>query len=453
MNLTSRTPSFDSGWASARPRALCLAFALVLGTTVLGLSSCGSQEPRPNVVLIVIDTLRADHLACYGYERDTTPFLSLLAKEGVVCARTHSTSSWTAPAMASLLTSLNPVQHGVLSGFLATQERRKSDTTITLDRIPDALETLAETLGAAGYQTFAVADNHNICKEMGFSQGFDRFQNMNYRSAKVVNATVMEWADQISSANPYFLYLHYMDPHSPYHQQDPEYRSQGDDLLDKLAAYDSEITYVDEMIRELYKHFGWDRNTVVVVTADHGEEFQDHGGWEHGHTLYHEVMDVPLIFVFPDETAAASRLETRASILDIIPTLRDYLQLAASDQDQGISLLPLFRSQADQSGQDDRMFFAHLHSAPWLGDLDLQAVIQDSDKLVVTQPDQRELFDLDADPQELINLSEQKPEVITELWGIFQQRQGEWFKVDPEKVETTLTPEEIKKLKSLGYAQ
>ena len=156
--------------------------SVALAAAVLGASSCDNQqEVRPNIVLIVIDTLRPDHLPFYGYDRDTAPFLSSLAEGGVVFERVHSTSSWTAPATASIVTSLNPLQHGVLTGFRMVASLRKIDPTITLNRIPAEVTTVAEVLQEAGYSTYAVTDNINICREEGFEQGFDRFWNYDYR--------------------------------------------------------------------------------------------------------------------------------------------------------------------------------------------------------------------------------------------------------------------------------
>ena len=146
------------------------------------------DRSRPNVVVIVIDTLRADHLPLYGYAHPTTPFLSELARDGIVFDRAYSTSSWTAPATASLFTSLYPFQHGVVTGMVATLRARRLDPTITLNAIPGEATTLPEIMRRAGYRTFGVADNLNICAAEGFDQGFDEFRSYNDRGAAAVNA-------------------------------------------------------------------------------------------------------------------------------------------------------------------------------------------------------------------------------------------------------------------------
>jgi len=424
---------------------------LVLVCVSIGVAACSKPEDsRPNVVVIVIDTVRADHLPFYGYAKNTAPFLSELATRGTVCETTYSTSSWTAPATASLVTSLYPLQHGVLSGFRATQVRRQTDTRITLDRIPEPVQTVAEVLQDAGYATFAVTDNPNICNEMGFAQGFDRFQNFHDEGAAVVNRAVLAWSRHLESADPYFLYLHYMDPHRPYVNHDPGYQPVGDERRDAIAAYDSEIAFVDGKIRELYEHFGWDENTLLVVTSDHGEEFQEHGGWDHGRTLYGEVLDVPLVFVFPQGVSAVDRLSAGVSILDVMPTIRNFVGLPPSGQDQGISLLAACGGEKLAS---DRLHFADLRAAPWFGNLVLQSVVRGPEKLIVTRPDRHELYDLAADPGETRNLADSRPDDVAALWQDYQDRQAHWIQFDPEKVETTLDEEQIEKLKSLGYVR
>ena len=142
----------------------------------LGAGACSEPEPRlPNVLFVVTDTLRADHLSWNGYERETTPFLTTLAERGVVFERTFSSSTWTAPAMASVFTGVLPSQHGVLTGYAVYGATGKAVTPIELNRIPQELETLPEMMEALGYRTFGVADNANIHELSGFTHGFDRF--------------------------------------------------------------------------------------------------------------------------------------------------------------------------------------------------------------------------------------------------------------------------------------
>ncbi len=433
------------------PLAILLAFFLG------GLFGCRQADQPPNVVLIVIDTLRADRLAAYGGDPKVAPFLNHLAQTGTVCTQAYSASSWTAPAMASMMTALHPLQHGVETGFVASMRDKAEEQTIALDRVPEDLETLAESLQQGGYRTFAVTDNRNICREMGFDQGFDRFHGMNYEGAKAVQSQVMEWESELRQEDPYFLYLHFMDPHRPYVQHDPNYVPVGRLRDDQLAAYDSEVDYVDRTIQRLYETFGWDQNTVVVVTSDHGEEFLEHGGWDHGRTLYQEVLAVPLFWVWPGGGAPydaksqtpVAELADPTSVMDIAPTLREYLHLPAA-RAQGMSLLPALQGH---TALPERLISAHVHTPPWFGDRVLHAVLDGSRKLIHTEPDQWQWFDLRSDPGEQQDLSSQSARPVVELWERYERAQERWFRAEPASVEVTLDAAQVQRLKTIGYAE
>jgi arylsulfatase A-like enzyme len=432
-------------------RTTALRLGMLLIVLILGCASCGKQEraASPNLILIVIDTLRPDHLPCYGYPENTAPFLTRLAARGVVCERVHSTSSWTAPATASLLTSLHPVQHGVLKGFLAVQALREIVPEVQLDRVPAEVTTLAEMLQDAGYATWAVTDNINISREQGFDQGFDRFWNFNYQGAEAVNAPLTERIDKLRASEPFFLYLHYMDPHRPYHRQAPWYRHQEGELLDSIAAYDSEIHYVDQKIGELLQLLGWEQNSVIVVTSDHGEEFLEHGGWDHGRSLYAEVLDVPLIFYSAQDSLAGRRITQRVSILDIVPTLRDFADLPPDTLLQGASLRPLMMLQEHLPAE--RPHFADLRSPPWFGNRTLKACIQDDMKFIWTLPDTVELYHLGRDPEELVSLAQEADSRSLEFQRQIEVFEASCQKFTPEAVEIKLDPADVQKLRSLGY--
>ena len=352
----------------------------------------------PNIILIVIDTLRPDHLPFYGYPENTAPFLSRLAARGVLFEHAHSTSSWTAPGTASILTSLHPVQHGVLTGLRAYQVLQQVDPNITLNRLPEAVTTLAEMLQEHGYATWAVADNVNISHELNFDQGFDRFWSYSYEGADTVNARITENIEELRAAEPYFLYLHYMDPHRPYHQRAPWYQEQEGQLRDWIAAYDSEIHFVDQKIGELLELLDYEENSVILVTSDHGEEFLEHDGWDHGRTLYAEVLDVPFLIYSSLDNLGARRVARGVSILDIVPTVREFVGLPPDSLLQGISLVAaMLRHDALPV---DRTFFADLRCPPRFDGLTLKAFIRNDRKFIWTLPDKVELYHLRLDPGE-----------------------------------------------------
>ncbi len=433
-----------------RTLAIVIAAALVSGL----LPGCAHDTPpheRPNVVLIVMDTVRADHLPFYGYARNTAPFLATLASRGTVCVGTQSTSSWTAPATASLLTSLHPLQHAVTSGILAQQERQRIDPHITLTRLPEAVETAAEVFQEQGYETCGITDNLNICEGMGFAQGFTTFENSCDDGSSAVNARVKKWAGERDGARPYFLYIHYMDPHRPYVGHAPWYKPQSNEREDYIARYDSEINQVDRAIRGLYERLGWDHDTIVVVTADHGEEFLDHGGWEHARTLYHEVTTVPLLIFSPDGGVQARRITQPTSLLDVLPTLREAAGLPRGVGDLGVSLLGAARGEDDL--RSDRTLCLDLQCPDRFGASRRKAVIREHEKLIITRPDTLELYDLATDPAETVSVAALHPEVVADLVSRLQAFERDCPKYASDVVADTLDAATVQQLKSLGYVR
>lgn len=443
---------------------------LIAAALLLVICSCAPAPPGPpNIVLIVIDTLRPDHLPFYGYERATAPFLSEIASRGVVFEDVHSTSSWTAPATASLLTSLHPVQHGVLSGLTAVRAQQQADSTITLNRIPSEVAMAAEILKDGGYSTWGVADNLNVCSELGFEQGFDHFRMTSDEGAATVNATVHGWRNGLKETGPYFLYVHYMDPHRPYLKHAPWYVPMEGERLDSISAYDSEISHVDRSIKELYDLLGWDENTLLIVTSDHGEEFQDHGGWDHGRTLYSEVVDVPLLVyssavgsaMTPEVGGAAVAAGTResggrrvpepVSILDVLPTMRDAAGLPPGEAEQGVSLLPVVAGTGDPP--TGRSFHADLRSPSWFGSLTIHSITREGRKYILTLPDTEELYDLTRDPNERESLTGRRRDAV----AAFRAELGEFLEAVPRyaagTVDVSLDAETREQLESLGYMQ
>ena len=435
------------------PAAACC--ALLVLAALGGSAACrrSKAQAKPNVVLVVIDTLRQDHLPFHGYRVDTAPFLTGLAGQGVVFESCYSASSFTSPATASILTSLYPFQHGVLKGMIVTLNQQAEDPSLRLNRIPEAALTLGEWLRDSGYRTFAVADNINICAAEGFSQGFDRFATLNNRGAAEVNRQALGWEKEMRAGAPYFLYLHYMDPHAPYLAHYPWYVRGADELQDQVAKYDSEIRTVDERLREISAALSWDENTVLVVTADHGEEFLEHGQTGHGKTLYNEVLRVPLLIWSRSLALAPRRIPQAVSTLDIMPTVGTLLGLKARGGLSGTSLWPF----ADASGAAaPRPLFAQLvASRPGGADATLRATIWDGWKFIVTDERYRELYDTRRYPRERINQfgREDTSEMTNRLNGLFLSFKTRAAVFPQEAGEKKIDPELLKELRTLGYVQ
>jgi arylsulfatase A-like enzyme len=303
----------------------------------------------------MVDTLRADHLSCYGSTAVKTPHIDALAADGLRWVNTFSQASWTRPSVATILTGLYPSSHGAVH---------------KADRLPDRVDTLAEVLGRAGYHTVGFADNANISQAFNFQQGFDEYHYLApdfffaasepaaqlalysglrlvrerflarsvdvhhyYQPAEVVTAEVRGWLDRSGSAAPFFLFAHYMDPHDPYfvHPFNGEgyarvaHPNPPPALAERLHhLYEGEVAYLDEHLGVLFddlKRRGLYDRTLLVLTADHGEEFREHGGWWHGTTLYDEQIHVPLIVKPAGAHALAQVRDELATSLDIAPTI------------------------------------------------------------------------------------------------------------------------------------
>jgi arylsulfatase A-like enzyme len=401
------------------------------------------------VVVIVIDTLRADHLKTYGYETETAPFLSALARESVVFSAAESTSAWTAPATASLFTSLYPFQHNVVTGFMVAQSMAEGDA-IELDRLPEDATTLPEMMKAAGYSTFGLTANINIGELMGFARGFDRFRNYTQdEPAEVLAKRARLWQPRMTSAAPYFLYLHLMDPHAPYREWSPWFQPPADPARRRLMAYDSEIAYLDSVLRDLYAAMGWDRGTILIVTADHGEEFGDHNGRGHGKTLYSEMLHVPLLLRYP-ETFPARRITEPVGLIDILPTLRDLTRSAREPRDEGRSLVPLIGGAPVDA--ERRSLFAHLFRRDDGGRM-LHSARRGRWKYIEGSSGERMLFDLSRDPHESTNLVEASHAVAERLRSSLHDFVRTARKLSAPPATTVPDSGTIERLRSLGYVR
>jgi len=379
----------------------------------LVLSGCGPVahgEGRDNVVVVVIDTLRRDHLATYGYSRDTAPFLDELARQGAVFQGV-TPAPWTKSATASLLTGLHPLRH---------------QTVDRIDRLPDAAVTLAERLRREGYHTLAASANGWISPAFAFDRGFETFLFRDSVKARALNRALLPSLDRLRP--PFFLYVHYIDPHLPYEPETgwdghplpagpgsrpvtvaevdaPHFLKRSPELLARARdLYDGEIRGTDDALRELVGQLarrGLMKRTILVVTADHGEELGEHGRMSHGQTVYQEVLQVPLVVRAPGRVLPGRRFG-RASLTDVVPTLLDLLGIRRSGglSLDGQSLAGLLASP-DADTDPERPFLSHLDFVDGTG----LALTQGRWKLVLGRnPYRKELFDLDADPGEKRNL-------------------------------------------------
>jgi arylsulfatase A-like enzyme len=427
--------------------AFALAAALLAAVAAL---RAPRADPRPDVVLVVIDTLRKDHLPAYGYPRDTAPFLTRLASRGVVFDNAYTTAPWTAPATASLFSGRYPFQHGVVTGRLAVRKLQEQGAQIRLNRIPARLETLGEVMKRAGYETWAVTQNANITKDLGFDQGFDHFVSRSpSREADSITETLLSLRDALRGGRPDFVYLHYMDVHAPNPGRAPFFDPTLVGRAREVSAYDSELRYLDGHIGRVFTALGWDVSAVTFVTSDHGEELYEHGLVGHARTLFAEVLNVPLVVHAPGRFAPA-RVGERVSHVDVLPTLRALVSLPPAPGDAGQSLLGLLEGRSRRLRP--RPLFADLwHATLTERKRFLAATIAGEWKLIDGAPVGPMLFHLDRDPFDLRNRHDAYPEVAARLRALFQDAERRLPRVAPEFQQTVQDAAMNEDLRALGY--
>ena len=426
---------------------------------------------RPNVILYLVDTLRADALGCYGSARPTSPVADAFAKDAVRYRDAITEAPWTRAAVATLFTGLPPRSHGV------------NDRADALGARPS---TMAELFQRAGYETAGFITNGNVAPVFGFARGFDRYELIPGTvvpgpdgavpqlrpppSSEDATRRVLAWLDGREPSRPFLLYLHTADPHGPY-LPPPEYRArvgapsgpaelgslamlqqlkartlQVDAKLvhDLRALYDAEVAENDEQLGRLLdalKHRGLYDGALIVLLADHGEEFYEHRGWEHGHSLYSELEQVPLVVKLPRGEAAGTTVDRTVQLEDVLPTLLEVLGVESPAPLPGRTLLD------PHQGADSRAAFAHLELDGRLGD----AVVDGAWKLVITAEGSR-LFDRRSDPGDQHDVAGDHPVTVAYLESLLARHRADAV---PGAVTgpAAVPPAVEQNLKALGYAK
>lgn len=316
------------------------------------------DNPPPNVLLISLDTLRPDHLGCYGYTKLTSPHLDRLARAGIVLTNCRCQAPWTLPSHMSLFTSTLPTYNGV-DGL------NKS--------LPAEFHTLAQHLRENGYRTAGLVNSAQMRAHWGFARGFETWREFEADvpegNCENITAQARAWLRSNAAADrPFFLFLHYYDPHDPYEAPEPfrnrlgttlsgkkarelcfRYRfpdlniRQPGLLADLIAAYDAEIAWLDHELGKLLEEVP--ANTLIVIFSDHGEAFEEHGWTLHGATLYEEEVRVPLLIRLPESDKAGTSLPDSVMLMDVAPTILNACGLRAPAQFQGEDLSPLWHGK------------------------------------------------------------------------------------------------------------
>ena len=436
-----------------------------------------STPESPNVVMIVLDTLRADRLGVYGYDKDISPGLDALGAKGVVFDRSFAASPWTWPSTASLLTSLSPPEHGIIGS--------KSSFLV------DELETLAEVFLQHGMSTAAFSANPLICAERNFDQGFEGFFEYAQEDATPILAAATQWVRE-NEENRFFLYIHLLDTHTPYEpdaimmerfgNEAPEGYSeqmlmallQGyldgdlddtaklDEFVDHYSnLYDAEIATLDAKLSSFFENLsamGLDDRTVIAVTSDHGEEFMDHSMVGHGRQFFSESMEVPLIMAGP-KIPVGRRVEARVQNRFLAPTLLAAANLAAPKDMEPVNLLEATRA----TNSNDQTIFFTTSLGRWPNGpiehrkktLQIHGCLKER-WLYVWAPMQpnlaqemHQLFDLYADTEGKENIATRNVVQMTSL----KEEIVEWLEAGAELRVDTFTDQELAKdlMRGLGY--
>jgi len=412
-----------------------------------------AETPQPNILLISIDTLRADHLSCYGYGRETSPNMDALAASGALFENAHSSSSWTLPGLATLLTGEHSSTHGCWNFA----------SWLHSDHL-----TLAERLLASGYDTASITANLFTSRAYGLQQGIVLADDGVFRSEEGplefaitsprVSDSAIDYLTAMSAVDgrrPWFLWLHYFDPHDMYLEHEgysERFLTPGvtDPEQVSLDTYDGEILFTDHHIGRVLDTLGrldLDDETVVVLVADHGEEFRDHGRLHHGHTLHRELTQMPMLLRVPG--IAPRRISDVASMVDVVPTLLELAGAGTPEELPGRSLVPALRGEGQPelpSLSELRLLEDARYESLRLGNWTL---IRDLDNSRDMQ-----LFDHRSDPDELVDVAADHPAEVKRLEALLTgsvHRARERSSRYSNGSDLNLSSDQLEVLRKLGY--
>ena len=418
------------------------AFITAILIFISSLVSNGDNSTKTNIILITLDTVRADHLGCYGYKDIKTPTLDWLASKGILFEDAITSAPITLPAHASLLTGLYPYHNNV---------RDNADY-----RLYDNATTLATLMKKNGYRTAAFISSIALSSMYNLDQGFDEYNEKfdfhesewggyNERRADSVTKSALDWLNA-NKNYPYFIWIHYFDAHTAYEPPEPwlsQYRTH---------RYDGEIAYVDSQLTQVVK-FAKNaekagKKILIVTVADHGEGLWEHGEPEHGIFLYQETIRIPLIFTWFPQDYQSQRIPQLVRIVDILPTVLDYSAMHIPNNIDGVSFRPLIEKK--KKWTELYAYSETLLSREAYGWSELFS-IQDHNWKFIHAP-KPELYDLINDNKEKRNLSaDTHSSILKELMHQLALLPYQ-IKMPTKKNMVTLSPEEQQKLASLGYA-
>lgn len=399
---------------------------------------------QPNVLLITIDTLRADRLGCYGFPLARTPNIDAIAGEGVRYSNAVAVAPITLPSHTSILTGMNPPAHGV----------RDNGTY----RVSDDTVTLADRLKAAGYSTHAFVSAAVLNRRYNLSKGFDEYDDnlwgednpklfmIRERQANKTVDSVLAWFNRwglSKERKPFFSWVHLFDPHQPY--QPPAWARTVSPSL-----YDGEIAFVDKELGRLFtalRQSGQMNNTIVIITADHGESLGEHNEKTHAIFIYGSTVHVPLIVRFPRLLPSGSVYNGPVRSTDIVPTLLSLLKLKGAEETQGSNLLPATLGKVRPP--DLPQYSESLLAEVGFGMAPLYGLQKDGHKWI--RAPRPELYDLKADPRELVNVYDNNRSLASKLDEELGRIMEKGYKGPATAADNPMNRETLDMLQSLGY--
>lgn len=401
---------------------------------------------KPNIIFFTLDTTRADHLPCYGYKNVKTPTLDTLAKKGILFEQCITPTALTLPSHSSMMTGLYPTFHNV---------RINGNTALS-----DKHLTMAEIFSQHGYQCGAFIAAFVLDGRWGLKQGFDhyddKFDLKKYKKLDLAGVqrpgneiidAALAWMEE-QKENPFFSWIHFYDPHTPYDPPEPylsQYKERG-----LTGMYDGEIAFMDEQIGRC---ISWleqnelDKNTIIVVMGDHGEGLGDHGEMSHGYFIYEYAVHVPFLIITPFENLQGLRIPTQVSIIDLYPTLLEMVGFQIPAETQGKSLLPLIFSP--QEKEERYVYIESMTPSIQYGWSPLQSLRNSKYKYI--EAPRPELYDLSKDPLEVNNLNLKQSKIVRKFKKDLSKIIDETSRGAPKPESANLDSETIKKLATLGY--
>lgn len=438
--------------------ALCFLLLILLLNAVNAVNQRLLQEKissNPNVILISIDALRADHVGSSGYPENTTPALDALAREGVRFENHIADASWTLPSHAALLTSRYPHNLGVETRY---------------QKIPISANTLAEILKNRGYKTKGIISFTFVETLFHFNQGFDDYDISNsfylgeyrdkfYKSSGDLTDKAIEWVEE-NKNDRFFIFLHYFDVHEPYNPQAPYDKMFNSSNDSQMNLYDGEIRFTDSHIARLVakvKELGLKENTLIIITADHGDAFMEHGYVGHERTLYEEVVRVPLMVSLPGVFPAGALVMGQTQSVDIGASILDVLGFPTPQYFDGRTLVPVILGETGAEGREYAFTRVISH---WY---DKEMVRTPKYKLIhtfeplnplvdnTTRVHSWELYDLQEDPLEKNNLYDELPVEAEKLKDVLYEHYRNYGEDGRGGGSVLFDEKTRKRLESLGY--